>query len=255
MAKVVRSQTPPTLIAKSNPVFDNTEFSAAVWNKGLDVYVEEAVQCPCKTDDNDYLSTCENCLGTGWVFINTTEDRMILVGLNTETKFKEWSAEKLGTVSISSLRRGVLANMDRVTIQDSEVLESEVLYPREFGANYFTYTIYPILNIKEIFLFAGATNALTLLEEDVDYTFEGNKILFTLTPAPNTTVSVRYNHKLQYHVIDIPHIIRNSYMKNEDGQDELMQLPVHAVARLAHYVVDAPNFVGDNIFDNTYQTA
>ena len=57
MAKSIRTQTPPTLVGKSNPVFDNSEFSAAVWNKGLDVIVEEAVECPCKTDDNDYLAT------------------------------------------------------------------------------------------------------------------------------------------------------------------------------------------------------
>lgn len=68
------------------------------------------------------------------------------------------------------------------------------------------------------------------------------------------TISVRYKHKLQYSVLDVPHANRNSYKKNNLGREELQKLPVHAIARLTHYVVDSQNFAGDKIFDNSYQT-
>ena len=70
----------------------------------------------------------------------------------------------------------------------------------------------------------------------------------------NFTVSVGYRHRLQYHVLDIPHVIRNSYRKDNKGRDELQKLPVNGIAKLSHLVIDALNFAGDNIFDNSYQT-
>ena len=66
------------------------------------------------------------------------------------------------------------------------------------------------------------------------------------------TISIRYLHKLQFLTIDIPNSIRNSYRKDSQGRDELQKLPVNGIIRVAHFVVDAKNFDGTNIFNNSY---
>lgn len=311
MAKQTKILPTPNLIGKPVVNFTLEEHEAMVWNKGYNVTIESAIKCPCKTKDNDHLSTCENCLGVGWVFINSVQDRAVLSSINFETAYKEWSAEKLGTVNVTVMRRSYFSYMDKIIVQDSSVRQSEVLFPFAFNTNYFAYTIYDIDSVEEVFQFQSVIEPLLKLEETTDFTVDGNKILLVTTPVAdiialkaltgyinnqkslltagilyqfnsistttpdddliilpddiilpdpgrwlkltNLTLSVRYYHKLQYYVLDIPHTIRNSYRKDSQGRDELQKLPVNAIARLSHYVIDSQNFAGDNIFDNSYQ--
>jgi len=313
MVKTVKVLESPPIIGRPSIEFKGDDFNALIWKRGLDVIIENAVKCPCKTRNNDHLSTCKNCLGTGWVFINPVEDRAVISSINSETKYKEWSEEKIGTVSISLQRRSYLSFMDKVTIKDSEVLYSEVLQPIVYNTNFFAYTIYSILDTVEVFRFVSGDVALQLLVKDTDYTIDDNKIIITTsnvadltalkadtsysnykktivtgldkiyefdetsTTTPddanvvkpddilvenagrwllleNFSISVRYKHRLQYEIIDTPHTIRNNYKKDNQGREELQQLPIHGVGRLVHYVMDAPNFAGDNIIDNSYNT-
>lgn len=313
MTKQVQILDSPDLLQQPNVEFRGDDFNALIWKRGLDVIIENAVQCPCRTRNNDHLSTCSNCLGTGWVFINPVEDRAVISSINSETKYKEWSEEKVGTVSISLQRRSYLSFMDKVTIKDSEVLYSEVLQPIIYDTNFFAYTIYSILDTVEVFRFLSGNEALQLLVKDTDYSISDNKIIITTsnvvdltalkadtdysnykktivtgldkiyefdstsTATPddesvvkpddilvenagrwllleNFSISVRYKHRLQYEIIDTPHTIRNNYKKDNQGREELQQLPIHGVGRLVHYVLNAPNFAGDNIIDNSYNT-
>ena len=312
MAKQVTIQPTPNLTGKFRASFKLEEFDALIWNDGYIVTVESSVKCPCKTKDNDHLSTCANCAGTGWIFINKTQDRAILSSINSDTKIKSWSEEKLGTVNVTLREITNLAYMDKIIVQDSDVKQSEVLYPVAFNTDYFSYTIYDIESVEEIFRFVAPDQPLELLEVVTDYRFERNKIIFQNTPAVDITalkaitgyvdqekslvssvgdlynfssastatpdddlvvlpddilvanpgrwlrienfvVSIRYWHKLQYYVLDIPHTIRNNYRRNPaTGREELQELPINGIARLSHYVVDGLNFAGDNIFDNSY---
>ena len=311
MAKTVKIQPTPDLTGEPVIEFNKKGLEALVWTKGYDVIIESAIKCPCKTKNNDNLSTCTNCLGVGWVFINAVQDRAILSSINFDTQYKEWSGEKIGTVNVTVAARTSLAYMDKITVVDSDAKQSEVIYPIPFNGNYFSYTIYDINSIQEIFQFISPDKPLLKLEETTDFTFERNKILLVTTPTTDITslkaivgyvsnqktllgddslyrfdltstatpddnlvvlpddiliatpgrwikltnlvLSVRYFHKLQYYVLDIPHAVRNSYKKNNQGRDELQILPLNYIARLVHYVVDAQNFAGDNIINNSYE--
>jgi hypothetical protein len=253
MIKNVTIQPPINVIGKPQVSFSNSHFDAAIFNEGYNVTIESMIKCPCRTKNSEQLSDCQNCLGTGYVFINKTEDKAIISSINSNTEYKDWSEVKLGTVSVSLMRRGYLSFMDKIIVQDSQVIQSQVVYPIEFNSNVFAYTIYDIDSIVDIFKFVSVDQQLLRLVENVDYTFERNKLLFILTePFEEFTVSVRYWHKLQYFVIDIPHTIRNNYKKNNLGRQELQLLPINGIARLSHYIVDNQNFNGTNIIDNTY---
>jgi hypothetical protein len=254
MAKQIKIQQTPNLVGRPSAQFENEAFAALIQQKGYDVVIESAVRCPCRTKENDHLSTCQNCLGTGWVFLNPVQDRAVLSSINSSTQFKDWSQENMGTVNVSLQSRTFLSFMDKVKVLDAQTVHSQLLYPQNFNGTYFAYTIYDILSVIEVFRFVSATSMLQRLVEGTDFTIDRNKIIFSSVPASDFTVSVRYYHNPVYGVIDIPHIIRNSYRKaNVTGREELQILPVNGVARLWHYMVDGLNFIGNNVFDNSYQ--
>lgn len=187
MAKTIEILPSPELVQKPRVDFRGSEFDAVIWTKGLDVIVESSVECPCKSKNNDNLSICENCRGTKWVFINSTQDRAILSSINFSTEHKDWSIEKVGTISVTLQRRGYLSYMDKIIVKDSQVIQSEVIYPKVFNSNFFSYTIYDIGSVVEIFQFVSPTEKLALLVEGDDYTIDRNKVLLTINPTTDIT--------------------------------------------------------------------
>lgn len=230
--------------------FDLEGFEAIIQEKGLDVWWETTIQCPCKTKENSFLSTCQNCLGTGWVMINRVKTKMIVHSMNSDTKYKDWSEEKLGMATITAMNRDKLSFMDRIIIENSLSIQSQVVTTKSFLNKIYCYTIYDISRILDVFVFGGSDQKLRRLIPDIDFTFERNKILFT-NLEEGVSVSVRYKHNVQYHILDIVHDVRDSFEIENSGKEKKIVLPVSAIARRSHYLVDPQNFVGDNIFDNS----
>ena len=252
-------QPTPNLQNQANFGFRVNDYEAAIWQKGYTVLWEKALRCPCRTNNTDHLSTCKNCGSTGWVFINPVRTRALLSSINSDTKFKEWSEEKLGTVTVTMIKANQLSFMDRITVEDSEGFHNQLLQPKietvTEEENLFAYTTYNIEQILEIFLFEDVDVPLKRLFIDTDYTYSGNKIIFNedYKELENMTISIKYQHRLQYHVIDIPHETRNSYkIDSTNGREENIKLPINAVARRSHYVLDAANYLGDRIINNSY---
>jgi len=244
----------PTPDLTGQPVvnFQLDDFQALVWSKGYDVIVEEMVKCPCKSNGGSNLSDCVNCQSTGYVFINPYSSRMILHSMNYTNKYKEWSEEKIGKVTITALQRDRLNFMDRITVVDSEAVLSELVTLKLYNTTKFLYTIYDILSIVDVFTFDSSNLPLRKLTEGVDYTFTRNKIIITTSDEVGKTFTVRYKHNQQYHVIDLVHDIRNSSKLDDNGNLQSESFPINAIGRLAHYNVSGLNYTGDNIFDNSY---
>lgn len=227
------------------------DFEALVWNKGYDVVIERMVKCPCKGRDGGFLSDCQNCQGTGYIFINPFETRVVLHSMNYNTQYKEWSEEKRGQVNITSIFRDRLSFMDRITVIDSSAILNELVQLRQYENTKYLYTIYDIISVIDIFVFNSSSIPLTKLIEGVDYTFERNKIIILTNYEVSRTFSVRYSHKVQYHVLDLVHDIRNSSKKDITGLKS-EQFPINAIGRMCHYNITSLDFTGGNIIDNSY---
>lgn len=237
-----------------SPDFNKDDFNDSIWNKGLKVLHEKTVKCPCKTKGVDaHLSSCANCQGTGWVVIDGVQTKMLMTSINASTKYRAWSEENIGTVSISADVRDKFAFMDKVTLLDSRAIISELLYPIVFNGVIFSYTIYNILAIKELFLFVSDTLPLKRLFQGVDYSLDRNKIILDsqYIGLVDPQMSVRYEYNLVFGIIDIPHDIRNSYVIDENGRNTSIELPVQAIGRRFHYLIDGLNYAGDNLIDNS----
>lgn len=234
--------------------FFKGDFDALIENKGYSILWERAVPCPCgKQGESANKSSCKNCAGTGWVFINPNEIKGIITSINKDTKYREWSIELLGTFAVTVTSRNRLNFMDRLTVLGSRTIYSENLRVKQNDKKLFIRTIYPIVEIVDIFKFESVYNKLKLLKFEEDYTFQGNQIVFLKEIEYNDSVTVTYLHELQYHILDLNHDVRNTIVLDKYSREVVTELPIAAVARKTHIVINSYEFNGDEIFNNSYK--
>lgn len=261
-ARPVTETTPEEILVNHQPSFNKQEFDDAIFHKGYQIYLEKCLKCPCRIAANQQpLPGCYNCGGTGWVFINKKSTRAVIQSMNRQTKFQNWTAEDRGTVSVSLRDDDKIAWMDRVTILDLMGTHSEVLKLKKFGdRNVWTgKAIYYPLSIEHIFLFAGSEKPfakLTTQEYEIQDSYV--RVLRDLSGVQEPTISIRYQHNPQYHIIDITReqmaqrgTLPADCDPNDPVQNRLGWMPVHGVARRAHYIMDIPDRFGESLFDNT----
>lgn len=238
--------------------FTKSDFDRLVTEKGRLVNLERALRCPCKGASSTNLSSCRNCGGTGWVFVNPKETRILLQGLEVVTKLEGWSEENRGMARITALAEEKIAFMDRITILDEGVsTNTEVLNFKKKGSTIFCYTAYPIEQLEYAGLFVAVDEKLTILELNEDYTivensFRLNSVKYAEANIDELSVSLRYNHRPVFHIIETKRDTMQSYKLMENGVEVSQVLPLSAYARRAHYVMDSPNLSGEKLLNNDY---
>lgn len=275
MAKKIITQATPDLNQKPRVDFKKDSFDALVWQKGLYVNWEKAIACPCKKEGSSPRPDCRNCRGIGWIFVDIVDTRMVVQNINIDTKVKSWSLENLGRVSITALSTNPLSFMDRITIRDNESINQEVIYPKSYNGDlilsdeedilmtdeelglligspsHYAYLNYSCLDVLYIALFVGVDDVLEMIPKD-QYRIENNVIYFS-DLLEDKQVTIRYKHNPQYHILDIHREVMNTQVINSfSGKEELKDLPIHAMAKRAQYVIDPENTTQDlNLINNS----
>jgi len=254
----IRKAAAPNLVGRvRNPLFKNADFEAAIWDKGYNVIIEKSIECPCKGNSSEALSTCNNCLGTGFVFINPVNTKAILTSINRQTKYQQWSPEFTGTISITTREEERLSFMDKVTLKDRTSILSEVRPMRANGAQKFIFTSYAIVEIEGVYLFESGSTKLVKLSTTEYAINSSNNMVVDLNvssyPASfNGAISIRYKHNISYNVIDLRHDIRSTFVLDNNGKQQEKLLPINAIARKSHYVIGNPtNYGADNLLNNS----
>lgn len=252
-SKQIEIQSAPNLSARPQSFFKKNEFDIVIWNHGYDVIVERALRCPCKTKGGDNLSSCKNCGGSGWLFINPVKTKAILSSQNASTQFKDWSETNAGNVNVTVRDIDKLAFMDRITALQGETIHTQTAYPQFYKGVLFAFLDYEPKSISEVFMFHKDNDKLVLLANNEDYTIIDSKIILDkkFMGVQEVTLSLRYIHAPQYHIIDIKRDVMTA-PTFESGGKKKTQFPISAQGRRAHYVLDRQNFNSDLIFDNSY---
>ena len=242
------------------------DFDGIVYQKGYTVTIEKALKCPCRNvQEAAPLPSCRNCAGSGWMFYNKLVTKMVLQSMNMDTKFKTWSEEKMGVVKISAMSELELGYMDKVTIVDAEVVDSQVLFAKDYNEGYSdkklrAKTIYDINSILDVFFFEGSDKPLMLLTEGVDFTINTQqRNIIELDPKFNKyehpTISIRYRHNPTFYILEfMRELMSTQKVDKTTGSDQTIVLPVHAMGRRAHYVLNEENSSGTYLFDNSYSS-
>lgn len=261
--KPVTAETSPELTGQSQPKFNKGDFDDAVYDKGYILHIEKALRCPCRIQVNDQpLVDCKNCGGVGWIFTDKKETRGVLQAMNRMVKNAPWTESDRGTVSVSVRDDDKLAFMDRITQTELRSTYSEILRLRRYNDVFVARSLYDIKQIDSVLLFDGSQRKLIRLAEEQysfsDYVFS---VSLDLTGIEDPRVTIRYEHNPQFHVIDITREqVANRGSMNFDGNlqdpisDRLGWLPIHGIARRAHYVLDTPDLAGESLFDNSIQS-
>ena len=260
-------QTPAPNTIKSGDVrLIKNDFDAQVWGKGYDIYLDKMGKCPCKSEgSNSPLSSCNNCNGTGWFIVERRKTKALISSMNRATQYKEWSEQDMGTAQISLMHEDNASFMDRVMIQNSTYYMKQTLYPKQVLSDaselvWFAFTVYEIKKVDFIFLYLGQIVSHKKLTITEDFTISGNKILLTealIASLPQDlidkglSISVIYTTLVQYHILDVNRDEIESPTQNTLKDKFMGQFPLYYVGRRSHYVLDALNFEGNNVIDNT----
>lgn len=261
--KTTAYQTPPASMSP-HVGWDVNKFETLIQTQGYDAFIDRALRCPCVDKaTGQALSTCKNCLGRGWFFVDRTETRLIAQHMDNKKRYENWSEVNRGTASITTKGIDKLGFMDRIILTQLEGYYSEILNPVLFGGELIAYPVYEPLFVTNIFLFVGDYTKLEPIPEEM-YKVDKNKIVFdqsllTVLPVegvnqkqPNMSVSIRYAHFPVFHVIDANRElmkVRESRFCTYDDE-KLRQMPINVLARKAHYIFDAQKF-GEESFENT----
>ena len=264
---VTAYQTPPAAI---NPRvgWDVNRFETLIQTQGYDALIDRALRCPCcDKATGQAMSTCKNCGGRGWFFVDRTETRLLAQHMDSKKRYDEWSQVNRGTASITTRGIDKLGFMDRIILTQLEEWFSETLHPVLFDGQLIAYPIYEPLEITNMFLFASDAAPLVPLSADM-YSVVGNKIVFSenvvnlvdlesldikdVNEIP-LHITIRYSHYPVYHVIDMNRElmrVREGKFCGQGYDEYLRQMPINVLARKAHYIFD--NQKWDEVYyDNT----
>lgn len=264
MGREIKNTIPPSLYGQPSVQFRPNDFDAAIYSHGYDIICEKAIRCPCQGNSGAPLPDCQNCHGFGYFYINPTRTKAIVSGLNKSTQFVQWSPELMGTSSITvrDSDKELLSFFDRVTIEDEYAQFTEMVVGRRFTDDQQgIFLSYAPIEIKSVWLFEDSNAPLIRVEKRYYEVSPTNPycIIFKSDfdrDISNVGISVLYNHRVEYHVIDLPHEIRASLGKDKmTGQYQVLKMPVQVIGRRTHLIDMAkPDYGGSGLIHNDYDT-
>lgn len=239
-SKPIFSKTSPESI-EHQVRFEPQRFNSLVFDKGYEVWVDKAMRCPCTVKGTGQaLVSCDNCIGTGWIFVNRIETRVAIQSINTNVKYENWSQTTTGMAKITSRAIDKLAFMDRIILREVAGLFNEVVRVMDFKGEKVGFSIYEILDMEEIYLFQGDKVPLHPMKKD-EYDIDGYKIILSskYNSMKDLSISIRYRHCLTYHLIDMNRDVMKVRTINCEASDEqLRHMPILGIARKSHYIFD-----------------
>lgn len=260
----VVAQTPPSTDLP-RVGWDIKKFDGLIWNNGYHAYVEKALRCPCVDKSNGQaLSTCQNCLGRGWFFVDKRETRIISQGMNNIRRNSDIGEVNRGVARITTRAIDRLAFMDRIMLLDLEAYYSEIIRPIVWKSELIAYPVYEPIEVTNIYMYVGDSTKLEPIPEEL-YRISGNKIVFDESlielvevtdmnqKNPDISVSIRYSYHPVYHVIDSNRELMRVRERGCGFSDDILKdMPINVLARKAHFIFDAQTF-GKELFDNTVE--
>lgn len=252
MAKVVSSPTLNAPRLDLAPEFTKSEFDSLITKYGQYVVFERALQCPCKSSSTNQLTNCRNCGGSGWLFLFPVQTKMVIEGLKFNETLTGWSNELKGTVKISAGPADELCYMDRITVVNSKGVFTEALDLRydEDAQEWFVYTTYNVGRLLTVGLFQSMNQPLQNIGTS-NVTVDGNLLIFKpgviTVPVDDTpTVTLRYEHPPQFYIEELKRESMQSF-QIVNGEEVQIMLPIHAIGRRAHYILDSSRLNGQKV--------
>lgn len=240
--------------------FRPNDFNAAIWAHGYDIICEQAVRCPCQGTAGAPHSDCQNCHGFGYIFVNPYKTKALITGLNRNTQYVQWSPELIGTAAITvrDEDKDHITYFSRVTVADERAVFSEAILARDMGGGAVAaFTSYAPIEIVSVWKYSAPDAPLVRLGAG-NYGISANNPycieFFNNSVGADVMVSLLYKHRVEYHIVDLPHEIRASLGRNKkSGQFEILKMPIQGIGRRTHLIdIKRPDYDGTGVIINDY---
>lgn len=255
------------------PQFNDFDFETALDSKAYNVLHEEVLRCPCKErSTKGALPNCQNCGGSGYVFINREKTLALISGLKRNPKYNNWSEVDRGTIAVSfAADRDRVAFMDKIVNLDIESIFTQQLIMYYRNGKIVGHLTYVPTGFQHMYLFDSASKPLVNIPVNSITTNEGSTLIEIdyntykeylrkeeIVDTDTLKATVRFYHNPTYHIIDI---IREThrFKTTEDANlgkidnriDKRTPYVIHCIARKAHFLLDEPDASGESLYDNT----
>jgi hypothetical protein len=222
--------------------FNPTKFDSLLTQKGYNVLWKRMLICPCRKSLTTQARTdCVNCNGSGYVHVAEEEIRALLTNAAMQKNFmQQWTAELMGTINVSVHSEHKIGWMDSLVVTEAEAIFSEVLTlsVRPNGTLFYSKTLYEPVTVLKAYLFSDVGVALTELNVancSVEEVEGSSAILFSEDGLlPDQNVSVLYEYRPEYLIIDVLNDFRNQRMKDHQPTETLNRMPLRAIAKKKH---------------------
>ena len=78
------------------------DFNELISAHGYDALLDRAMKCPCvDRSTSQALSTCRNCLGRGWFFVDRRHTVVVAQRMDNKKRYGEWGEINRGTASLT----------------------------------------------------------------------------------------------------------------------------------------------------------
>lgn len=234
-----------------------------LYQKGVDVTIEKALQCPCKSGAQNQQTSCLNCGGSGWIFVNSRKTRIVLTGLNSSKDYEQWSEYNKGIINFSCPQDEDIAFMDRITRLNAKSQFNEVITFKQKQSGLetivFAHLVYTPKLIEYVGLYISDVDPLVRLIEGTDFTINNNKIVLMGSMledydfSEGYTATVRYTHAPTFNVWDLKRESFDNYTIEQGATTEKLQfMPISGVAKRTHAITDFKDLSGAGLNNNDY---
>ena len=255
----------PSMYGQPQVYFRPNDFDAVIWAHGYDIKVEKAIRCPCQGASGAPMPDCQNCHGFGYFFVNPTLTKALITGLNRSTQYVQWAPELMGTAAITvrDEDKALISYFNRVVVQDEYANFTEMVEARDMGdgstAVFLSYAPLSKEDIEAVFVYVAPEAPLFKLDPSSYDIMPENPYCVQFANGnvqSGQGVSFLYKHRVEYHIIDMPHEIRASLQANkQSGAMEVIKLPLQGIGRRTHLVdMQRPNYDGSGLIHNDYVT-
>ncbi len=220
--------------------FDVSKFNTKINEKGIDVYWEKMMWCPCRKDSTSQaITNCTNCNGSGYVWYDKQIIRALVSGASLNKNFIQWTEVLEGSIYVTVDPFYKVGWYDRLTVKDALTVFSEVHKTVAGVGGVINYTThYPVSNIIRAAKYVGAAVGL--------YDININNINITSNPLvindnniiAGNSISLLYEYNPVYLVVDNLNDYRNTYVKNKLPIEQLQNAPIRILAKKMHLVLN-----------------
>jgi hypothetical protein len=228
--------------------FRVSQFDVLLDQKGYDVLWSQMTLCPCRKDLTTQPNTnCLSCGGNGFLFVSSQVIKAVMTNAMLQKNFhQQWSEILQGTLNVTVSPWNKLGWYDSIQVVNARTVFSEVkpLMHNETDDTYYIRLHYLATSIINVFKVVEGDTPSALLVEAEDITgsavLTGNPVLYfrsDLGLEVGQNVSVRYEYRPEYLIIDLLNDFRNTFTEIKSVVPKSEEMPLRALAKRRHLVL------------------